>query len=120
MPLIKSQSREAFETNVRKEIAAGKPPKQAEAIAYATRRSATGSRDQGLSSVNKRPSNSSTGMANTNTQTGGSWAEQPEPHSQHSARRSQHYHKNVAQPVDSGATKMTRAVSPSRGKMEPK
>jgi hypothetical protein len=40
MPLIKSKSKSAFQKNVKKEIAAGKPPKQAVAIAYATKRSA--------------------------------------------------------------------------------
>jgi hypothetical protein len=40
MPLIKSTSKKAFTKNVKKEIAAGKPPKQAVAIAYATKRSA--------------------------------------------------------------------------------
>jgi hypothetical protein len=40
MPLIKSSSKKAFETNVKKEIAAGKPPKQAVAIAYSEKRSA--------------------------------------------------------------------------------
>lgn len=34
MPLIKSKSKKAFKENVKKEIAAGKPPKQAVAIAY--------------------------------------------------------------------------------------
>ena len=34
MPLIKSTSKPAFKKNVKKEIAAGKPPKQAVAIAY--------------------------------------------------------------------------------------
>ena len=33
MPLIKSTSKKAFKDNVSKEIAAGKPPKQAVAIA---------------------------------------------------------------------------------------
>ena len=75
MPLNKSKSRAAFQENVKTEIAAGKPPKQAVAIAYAT---------QGLH------------------------------HSDHSARRSQHYHQHVAEPIRStrigrGATKMTRA-----------
>ena len=37
MPLNKSKSKQAFEENVRTEIAAGKPPKQAVAIAYATK-----------------------------------------------------------------------------------
>jgi hypothetical protein len=40
MPLIKSTSKPAFQKNVKKEIAAGKPPKQAVAIAYATKRQA--------------------------------------------------------------------------------
>jgi hypothetical protein len=40
MPLIKSTSKPAFTKNVKKEIAAGKPPKQAVAIAYATKRAA--------------------------------------------------------------------------------
>ena len=42
MPLIKSTSKKAFKSNVEKEIAAGKPPKQAVAIAYATKRAAGG------------------------------------------------------------------------------
>ena len=40
MPLIKSTGKKAFQKNVKKEIAAGKPPKQAVAIAYATKRQA--------------------------------------------------------------------------------
>jgi hypothetical protein len=40
MPLTKSKSKEAFQKNVKTEIAAGKPPKQAVAIAYATKRAA--------------------------------------------------------------------------------
>jgi len=40
MPLIKSTSKKAFQKNVKKEISAGKPVKQAVAIAYATKRSA--------------------------------------------------------------------------------
>jgi hypothetical protein len=42
MPLKKSPSKEAFSENVKKEIAAGKPQKQAVAIAYATKRKAGG------------------------------------------------------------------------------
>jgi len=42
MPLIKSKTKQAFQKNVKREIAAGKPPKQAVAIAYATKRSAGG------------------------------------------------------------------------------
>ena len=75
MPLNKSKSRAAFQENVKTEIAAGKPPKQAVAIAYAT---------QGLH------------------------------HSEHSARRSEHYHQHVAGPIVpsrvlGGPLKMTRA-----------
>ena len=40
MPLIKSTSKPAFTKNIKQEIAAGKPPKQAVAIAYAVKRSA--------------------------------------------------------------------------------
>lgn len=40
MPLIKSTSKKAFQKNVKREIAAGKPPKQAVAIAYSTKRAA--------------------------------------------------------------------------------
>jgi len=40
MPLIKSKSDKAFKQNVKTEIAAGKPPKQAVAIAYSTKRAA--------------------------------------------------------------------------------
>jgi hypothetical protein len=43
MPLNKSKSRAAFSQNVRTEIAAGKPPKQAVAIAYSEKRAAGGS-----------------------------------------------------------------------------
>lgn len=40
MPLVKSPSKEAFRKNVKAEVKAGKPVKQAVAIAYATKRSA--------------------------------------------------------------------------------
>lgn len=40
MPLIKSKSRKAFSANVKAEIAAGKPQKQAVAIAYSVKRRA--------------------------------------------------------------------------------
>ena len=40
MPLIKSTSKKAFSKNVSKEMAAGKPQKQAVAIAYAEKRAA--------------------------------------------------------------------------------
>lgn len=38
MPLIKSGSKKAFQKNVGKEIAAGKPKDQAVAIAYSVKR----------------------------------------------------------------------------------
>ena len=40
MPLVKSSSREAFRKNVKAEVAAGKPQKQAVAIAYSVKREA--------------------------------------------------------------------------------
>lgn len=38
MPLVKSTSKEAFRKNVKAEIKAGKPQKQAVAIAYSVKR----------------------------------------------------------------------------------
>ena len=40
MPLVKSKSEKAFKTNIKKEIEAGKPPKQAVAIGYAVQKQA--------------------------------------------------------------------------------
>ena len=40
MPLIKSKSDKAFKENIKAEVAAGKPQKQAVAIAYSVKRSA--------------------------------------------------------------------------------
>ena len=40
MPLVKSTSKKAFSENVKREIAAGKPQKQAVAIAYSEKREA--------------------------------------------------------------------------------
>lgn len=40
MPLKKSKSKKAFKENIRAEVKAGKPIKQAVAIAYATKRKA--------------------------------------------------------------------------------
>lgn len=40
MPLVKSASPKAFRANVKTEIAAGKPVKQAVAISYAVKREA--------------------------------------------------------------------------------
>lgn len=42
MPLVKSGSKGAFRQNVKREIAAGKPQKQAVAIAYSVKRKAQG------------------------------------------------------------------------------
>ena len=44
MPLQKSTSKSAFKANVRAEVRAGKPVKQAVAIAYSERRSAAAHR----------------------------------------------------------------------------
>ena len=41
MPLVKSSSKVAFRKNVAAEVKAGKPVKQAVAIAYSTKRAAT-------------------------------------------------------------------------------
>lgn len=42
MPLVKSPSKAAFRKNVRAEVRAGKPVKQAVAIAYSVKRKAQG------------------------------------------------------------------------------
>lgn len=44
MPLVKSASKKAFEENIRREVKAGKPPKQAVAIAYSVKRRAASGR----------------------------------------------------------------------------
>ena len=40
MPLVKSASKNAMRQNIKAEVAAGKPPKQAVAIAYSVKRQA--------------------------------------------------------------------------------
>jgi len=40
MPLVKSPSKAAFRKNIKAEVAAGKPVKQAVAISYAVKRAA--------------------------------------------------------------------------------
>ena len=40
MPLVKSSSKKAFSTNIKRELAAGKPQKQAVAIAFSVKRKA--------------------------------------------------------------------------------
>lgn len=47
MPLVKSKSKEAFSKNIATEIRAGRPPKQAAAIAYSVQRSAKKMKDGG-------------------------------------------------------------------------
>lgn len=46
MPLKKSTSKEAFKSNIKAEIKAGKPDKQAVAIAYAIKRRAEGKKEK--------------------------------------------------------------------------
>lgn len=58
MPLKKSASRKAFGENIATEMRAGKPQKQAVAIAYSVKREAEGRR----SSVKGRPTNKATRM----------------------------------------------------------
>jgi len=42
MPLVKSPSKDAFRKNIKAEVNAGKPVKQAVAIAYSTQRKSAG------------------------------------------------------------------------------
>lgn len=49
MPLIKSPSKKAVGENIKREIAAGKPQKQAEAIALSTQRRAGGGKKRSTS-----------------------------------------------------------------------
>ncbi len=42
MPLIKSKSKKAFSENIRREMEAGKPQKQAVAIAYSVKKKSKG------------------------------------------------------------------------------
>ena len=42
MPLVKSTSKSAFRSNIKAEMAAGKPKKQSLAIAYSVKRKAQG------------------------------------------------------------------------------
>jgi hypothetical protein len=52
MPLVKSTSKKAFGENIKREIAAGKPQKQAVAIAYSVKRAAQSKKKTG-GAVNK-------------------------------------------------------------------
>jgi hypothetical protein len=47
MPLIKSKSEKAFKKNIATEVKAGKPVKQAVAIAYSTKRAAPQKKSSG-------------------------------------------------------------------------
>jgi len=47
MPLVKSKSADAFRKNVKAEVAAGKPVKQAVAIAYSVKRETAKSAPKG-------------------------------------------------------------------------
>ena len=47
MPLKKSTSKEAFKSNIRAEVKAGKPVKQAVAIAYSEKAQASKSKNKG-------------------------------------------------------------------------
>lgn len=111
MPLIKSTSKEAFGKNIARERAAGRPEKQAVAIAYSEKREAAKSKtknaDQGESQVTRRPSNSSS----ANPKTGQSRVMQPMSHSSHTAKRSEDYHNTTVEPTYTrmSSLKMTRA-----------
>lgn len=100
MPLIKSANPKAFSENIRREMHAGKPQKQAVAIAYSEAQAAKKSHgsDAGESVITKHPSN-------TSTQGG------IESHSSHSAKRSRAYHESTVEPTYTrpSSTKMTRA-----------
>ena len=73
MPLIKSTSPKAFGKNVATEMAAGKPQKQAVAIAYSEQHEAESSKRH------HAPKHKETAH-----------------HSDHSSKRSGHYHEHVA------------------------
>jgi hypothetical protein len=53
MPLVKSTSKKAFQKNISAEVKAGKPVKQAVAIAYATKRDAAKSGSKKTTSKSK-------------------------------------------------------------------
>ena len=60
MPLKKSASKKAFGENIRTEMAAGKPQRQAVAIAYSVKREAE--KDKRKAAVKGRPTNKATKM----------------------------------------------------------
>jgi hypothetical protein len=65
MPLKKSASRKAFSSNVKTEMQAGRPQKQALAIAYSVKREAE--KSGGRAAVNGRPANKTTKMTKRKT-----------------------------------------------------
>jgi hypothetical protein len=54
MPLIKSTSSKAFGENVKREMKAGKPQKQAVAIAYSEKRAAAGKKAKATTKGKKK------------------------------------------------------------------
>ena len=54
MPLIKGNSKAAFEKNIETEVAHGKPVNQAVAIAYSTKRKAEGKKYRSIKDLKKR------------------------------------------------------------------
>lgn len=72
MPLNKSTSKQAFGKNVATEMQAGKPQKQAVAIAYAEKHEAAKAKGHSAHKHKEHPH-----------------------HSDHSSRRSTHYHEHV-------------------------
>jgi hypothetical protein len=73
MPLIKSTSKQAFGKNVATEMQAGKPQKQAVAIAYSEKHEAESSKRHHSPKHKEHPH-----------------------HSSHSSARSEHYHEHIA------------------------
>jgi hypothetical protein len=53
MPLIKDIGKKAFQKNIKAEIAAGKPVKQAVAIAYSVKREAASKKKKNMSKLSE-------------------------------------------------------------------
>ena len=53
MPLIKDIGKKAFQRNIKAEIAAGKPVKQAVAIAYSVKREAASKKKKNMSKLSE-------------------------------------------------------------------
>lgn len=67
MPLIKSKSKKAFGENIAAEMRAGKPQKQAVAIAYSVKREAEKKDSGRKAAVKGRPANKTTKMTKRKT-----------------------------------------------------